>query len=76
MCCCVTARCATSLVTDDTELHFLWTDSSLQFFDDFDEVPSATFFVMVHALADGPVCGWDSTEDDTFSFEQNEVSVC
>lgn len=33
-------------------------------FDEFDEIPTATYYVMVHALTqDGTVCAWSSTEN-------------
>mmetsp|Transcript_3111 Transcript_3111/g.8223 ORF Transcript_3111/g.8223 Transcript_3111/m.8223 type:complete len:306 (-) Transcript_3111:1049-1966(-) len=51
-----------------------WT--ATKFFYDFDEVPSATYFVMVHALTqhDGQevVCGWDSTEDNTVTVNSRQ----
>ncbi|KAF5830463.1 hypothetical protein DUNSADRAFT_14544 [Dunaliella salina] len=41
-----------------------------KFFDDFDEVPSATYFIMVHALTDvdgdSTVCAFSSTEEKAY----------
>eukprot|EP00983_Pelagomonas_calceolata_P100421 1158565-Pelagomonas_calceolata.AAC.6 len=41
-----------------------------KFFDDFDEVPSATYFIMVHALTDvdgdSTVCAFSSTEEKSY----------